>query len=111
MGLAAAWGADHGPPRRDTTDLKEVMADRRRFTWGDVTAFHKIGPYDFIEYVDSHHRTRFHVYVNGACMAMSAGTLDMAILLAIGQRNLETNDGRQSARAAARVFDLPERWG
>lgn len=91
-----------------TTDLEVIRQFPNRFTWGKVIKIHNIGPYTFVEHVDSAGKIHFSVYVDGKSTNTSTYTLDGALIVAIGRKNLECNEGRWMAQAAAKLLGVKE---
>ena len=94
-----------------TTDLEVIREQPRRFTWGKVVAVDVIGPYTIVCFVPNNAKPEddfsYHVYVDGKDTSCSAGSLEAALLLAIGLRRLGPNEGRHMASAACRVLGVP----
>lgn len=92
-----------------TTDLSHLRKFPSAFTWGRIVAFYDLGPYTIAEYDP---RTRdpklemsnYHVWVDGKNTHHGARSLEEAILLAIGIRNLGANSGPHMARAAFKIL-------
>lgn len=92
-----------------TTDLEIIRNHPRRFTWGKIVKIHNIGPYTIVEYTDKSTKAyHFHIYVDGKCTGTSTLTLDGALLSAIGRSNLEVNEARWMAMAAAKLLNVKE---
>jgi hypothetical protein len=89
-----------------TTDLKTLKTDpNSEFTWGKILKFHELGPYTIIEYLfDGGHN--FHPYVDGRSLSSATTTLEGAILLAIGHKNLGPNEGRYMAKGACKLLGV-----
>ena len=97
---------------RTTTDLETVRQHPGRFPWGPVQQIHDIGPYTIVEFltrgVDPAEGPSFHVYVDGKSTNHSTDSLDSALLVAIGRKNCEANEGRHMAEGAMRLFGIKE---
>ncbi len=104
----------------NTTDLKVIRVNPRRFTWGRIGQIHDIGyappegvsPYTIVEYLPwgrlEADGANFHVYVDGKDQSVGSRSLEGAILIAIARRNLEANKGRFMAQAAAVLLGVKE---
>ena len=96
---------------KTTTDLAEIREYPSRFTCGDVTKIHDIGPYTLVEYtrpcddVCRFHKS-FYIYVDGESTSASQGTLEGALLIAISRKNLEPNLARYMAIGAAKLLGV-----
>lgn len=92
-----------------TTNLSVLRTRPSLFTWGEIVAFHDLGPYTIAEFkptsdLPKREGTEFHVWVDGKDIHHGAKSLEEAILLAIGFRNLGMHIGPNMARAALKVL-------
>lgn len=95
-----------------TTDLSIIRKRPGRFTWGKIIRIHDIGPYTIVEYTrkaisnPALNEVRHHAYVDGEDTCNSAFSLDGALLIALGRKHCEVNEGRFMAMAAAKLFGI-----
>jgi hypothetical protein len=97
-----------------TTELTVLRKFPSAFTWGRIVAFHDLGPYTIagfhpISYTGESKTkhldvTEYHVWVDGKDTCTGAKSLEEAILLGIGIRNLGANSGPHMARAAFKIL-------
>jgi hypothetical protein len=80
-------------------ELEDIKYQPFRFSWGLITAFHKVGQYDIVEYhpwkaehsriligqVDYEHK-EFGCYIDGKPLGHSTTSLDSALALCIAYR-------------------------
>ena len=81
-----------------TTNLKEVINNPSRFTWGEVLKIHSIGEYDIIEFhphkfvngfgtgeID-YDTKEYSCYINSKSLSESATSLDRALAICISRK-------------------------
>ena len=75
---------------KKTTDLEKLKAGSP-FTWGEIVAWHEIGPYAILEYLDKEEpisrRRLFHTWIDGRDQNSSFLSLDAALAHCIAVRH------------------------
>ncbi len=70
-----------------TTDLMDVRAKHKKFTWGNPIQWHDYGAYNILEYQEifngEKRGIKFHIYVDGVSTSHCAESLEEAIIVAI----------------------------
>ena len=95
---------------KDTTDL-DKLKNGEKFTWGNVIAFHNVGPYDIVEYDKIMHGENtgraFHIYIDGKSQSRGYDSLDAALVgcVAINNDGLNTKADRYFMKM---VISTPE---